>query len=511
MIERFYLKDYISFDEVELEFKEGLILFSGASGVGKSMLLNALLGVFALKEIDAKRAEVSVDNPLELERYGIDNEEINIFRFIKTKSARYFVNGSQMPKKSIKEISKSFIDYLSLREYKEFENSTILEVLDGLILKNKSDYRQVLDGFKEEFLKLQELKRELKKIEDEESRVEELKEFALFEIEKIESIAPKEGEYEELLDIKRALSKKEKILEAIGRAEAVFEVEHFVNDALELLEVESTFFDESLNELRVHFENAKERMDELDEVDIEEVLDRIEKLSSLIQRYGSIKETLLHLKKRKEELEHYSSLTFEKERLVKNIRELEEKCQLKAKEISQRREKALKELNKHINEYLAELYLKDISLQLKQKELDIDGLDEVDIELWGVKLEKISSGEFNRVRLAFLSSYNDILNQKKGGILILDEVDANLSGKESMSIANVLTKLAKNYQIFAISHQPQLTSKADMHFLVYKDAEVSKVKELKTKDEKIKELARMISGEKIHQKAVDFAKSLYEN
>ncbi len=511
MIERFYLKDYISFDEVDLEFKNGLILFSGASGVGKSILLNALLGVFALKDIDASLAEVSLDNTLEAEKFGIENEEINVFRFVKTKSARYFVNGSQLSKKSVKEISKNFIDYLSLREYKEFENSIILEVLDSLILKSDDSYSQFLSDFREDFLKLQKLKRELNKIEDEESRVEELKEFALFEIEKIESVAPKEGEYEELLEIKRALSKKEKILESINRAEAVFEVEHFVQEALELLEVESTFFDESLNELRVYFENAKERMDELDEVDIEEVLDRIEKLSSLIQRYGSIKDALSHLEKRKEELEHYNSLSFEKEKLVKDIKELEERCQLKAKQISQKREKALKELNRRINEYLGKLYLKDISLGLKQKELGTDGLDEVDIELWGVKLEKISSGEFNRVRLAFLSSYSDIASQQKGGILILDEVDANLSGKESMSIANVLTKLAKNYQIFAISHQPQLTSKADMHFLVYKEGETSKVKELKTKDEKIKELARMISGEKIHQKAVDFAKSLYEN
>ena len=511
MIERFYLKDYISFDEVDLEFKNGLILFSGASGVGKSILLNALLGVFALKDIDASLAEVSLDNTLETEKVGIENEEINVFRFVKTKSARYFVNGSQLSKKGVKEISKNFIDYLSLKEYKEFENSTILEVLDSLILKSDDSYSQFLSDFREDFLKLQKLKRELKKIEDEENKVVELKEFVTFEIEKIESIAPKDGEYEELLDIKKALSKKEKILEAISKAEAIFEVEHFVQEALELLEVESTFFDESLNELRVHFENAKEKMDELDEVDIEEMLDRIEKLSSLIQRYGSIKDALSHLEKRKEELEHYNSLSFEKEKLVKDIKELEERCQLKAKQISQKREKALKELNKRINEYLNELYLKDISLQLKEKELDADGLDEVDIELWGVKLEKISSGEFNRVRLAFLSSYNDILSQKKGGILILDEVDANLSGKESMSIANVLTKLAKNYQIFAISHQPQLTSKADMHFLVYKDGEISKVKELKTNIEKIKELARMISGEKIHQKAVDFAKSLYEN
>jgi DNA repair protein RecN (Recombination protein N) len=76
-----------------------------------------------------------------------------------------------------------------------------------------------------------------------------------------------------------------------------------------------------------------------------------------------------------------------------------------------------------------------------------------------------------------------------------------------MSVATVLEVLAKTYQIFAISHQPQLSSRAHMHFLVYKEDGVSRVKELK-KDEKIEELSRMISGEDITKEAVEFAKSL---
>ena len=83
MIERLYLKDYLVFKEIELEFDKGLILFSGASGVGKSVLLNALLGVFGYKEIDAKLAEVSFDNKLDLEEAGIENDEVNIFKFTK--------------------------------------------------------------------------------------------------------------------------------------------------------------------------------------------------------------------------------------------------------------------------------------------------------------------------------------------------------------------------------------------------------------------------------------------
>ena len=509
MIDRFFLKDYLSFDEVELEFTQGLILFSGASGVGKSILLNALLGVFGYKDIEARLAEISLDNRLSLEEIGLENEEINIFKFVKTKSARYFINGSQVPKKIVKKLSSSFLDYLSLKEYKEFENSRLLNVLDTLISKSDSKYKEQLTEYKKLYQSYKECENQLNKIVEDEKKIEELKEFAEYEINKIEEISPKIGEYEELMEIKKSLSKKEKILEALQNADTIFEYEHFVSEALDLLDVDSTFIDESLNELRAHFETAKERLNDLEDIDIESLLDRIEKLSHLIQRYGSIEESLNHLQKKKEELDRYNNITYEKEELEKKIETLLSKCKDISKSITKKRQIALKELNFKINEYLKMLYLPKISLTLKKVDMGETGEDRVEINLWGISLDKISSGEFNRVRLAFLSSFNDIINENGNGILILDEVDANLSGKESMSIAKVLKRLSKNYQIFAISHQPQLTSQADMHFLVYKEEGKSKVKELKEKEHKIDELARMISGENIHHKAKEFAKSLF--
>ena len=127
-------------------------------------------------------------------------------------------------------------------------------------------------------------------------------------------------------------------------------------------------------------------------------------------------------------------------------------------------------------------------------------------ELNNVSLETISSGEYNRLRLALLTSMSefDIVDN---GILFLDEIDANLSGKESDAISKVLTKLSKSYQIFAISHQPQLTSRANQHFLVDKNNKKSSVK-LLNQEERIGEIARMISGEKVTQEALEFAKNL---
>jgi len=93
--------------------------------------------------------------------------------------------------------------------------------------------------------------------------------------------------------------------------------------------------------------------------------------------------------------------------------------------------------------------------------------------------------------------------------LMLDEIDANLSGEESMSVAKVLKKLAKHFQIFVISHQPQLTSMGDQHFLIYKDGNISHTKELNF-NERIDEIARIISGDSISKEAKKFAKELLE-
>ena len=150
--------------------------------------------------------------------------------------------------------------------------------------------------------------------------------------------------------------------------------------------------------------------------------------------------------------------------------------------------------------------MSDAKVIFKEKEIDILGMDEISFEISNTLLKNLSSGEFNRLRLAFIGANIDITGFANG-VLILDEIDANLSGKEAMSIANVLLKISKFYQIFAISHLPQLSSKADSHFLVSKTNGVSNVKKL-NENEKITELARMISGEKITKEALEFAKRL---
>jgi DNA repair protein RecN (Recombination protein N) len=186
---------------------------------------------------------------------------------------------------------------------------------------------------------------------------------------------------------------------------------------------------------------------------------------------------------------------------------LEKSLNESAKQLTNLRKEELQNFKTMLNNYAKDLYLQKVDLKLKTIDFSFNGCDKLEIFLNDTSLNKISTGEFNRLRLAVLAVKSSLMQDAKG-VLVLDEVDANLSGEESQSVAKVLKKLSSQYQIFVISHQPQLTSHGNQHFLVYKDKNgTSFVKEL-SKEERIDEIARIISGEKITKEALNFAKEL---
>ncbi|MDZ7819034.1 MAG: DNA recombination protein RecN [Aliarcobacter sp.] len=429
-----------------------------------------------------------------------------VIKSIKKDKVRYFLNNQTISKKKLNEFSTKLIKHLNLKDTSEFDSSKLIDFLDKLTSKNKKEFIKIRYSFDSLYLEFLQIKKELKKILEDENKLEDLKEFAKFEIDKIEQINPSIDEYEELNLIKKRLSKKEKIEVAIKKASGIMEFNQNVTNALELMEVDSSFFDEAMNELNNVFEKFNDSLYELEDINIENVLDRIEKLSALQKRFGSIEECLKYKEQKKIELESYENISFQKEKLEKRYKELNDELLTLSKEISEYRKETSLILEKKINEYLKFLYLSNARIILNEKELESTGIDYVLFELNGVSLETISSGEYNRLRLALLTSMSefDIVDN---GILFLDEIDANLSGKESDAISKVLIKLSNSYQIFAISHQPQLTSSANQHFLVDKSNGNSMVKLLNNK-ERINEIARMISGENITNEAIDFAKNL---
>jgi DNA repair protein RecN (Recombination protein N) len=350
LISRVYLKDCLSFEEVDLEFKSGLNIFTGPSGAGKSILMQAILSLFALADVKADLGEVLLsDSKISDESYDLSFDDDIIIKSIKKEKVRYFLNNQSVSKKNLNDFSTKLIRHLNLKDTSEFDSLKLLDFLDKLTLQKKDDFKQIKDSFNSQYKEFIQIKKELQHIIEDENKLEDLKEFARFEIDKIEQINPTIDEYEELNLIKKRLAKKEKIEIAIKKASGIMEFTHNVTAALELMEVDSSFFDETMNELNNTFEKFNDSLHELEDVNIENVLDRIEKLSALQKRFGSIEECLKYKEQKKAELESYENIFFQKEKLEKRYEELNKKLFDFAKQISNYRQESSFILEEKIN------------------------------------------------------------------------------------------------------------------------------------------------------------------
>ena len=151
MIHRILIKENLGFKQSELYIKPGLVVFTGLSGAGKSILFKAILSAFALSESEAKFVEVELDDKLDLESFGIESEDENIFKLLKEKNTKYFINNQSISKKSLQILSRSFIKYLGSKENNEFSNEKFLTLLDTLELQKNPNFKEFKTEFQKNF------------------------------------------------------------------------------------------------------------------------------------------------------------------------------------------------------------------------------------------------------------------------------------------------------------------------------------------------------------------------
>ena len=507
MISRFYLEDYLSFEKIDLEFDKGLVVFTGPSGAGKSVLMSSILALFGTTDSNAKLSEIVLDDlNIQDQNYGIEKDDEIIIKQTTAVKTRYLLNNQTISKKNLKVFTSSFSKHLHLKDITDFDSRKIVKFLDFLTTLKNTTYKSILEEFSLKYDEYKVLNERLNKIVEDEKELDDLIEYTKFEIDKITKIDPKIDEYDELKELKSNLSKKDKFDDIFQDIQPMLNETHKISNALQLLDIDCSFFDDAIAEVNNHFEKFHDSLSHQDDMDIESVLTRIEDLSSLNKKFGGIQEALDYKKAKELELEGYENISFEKAILEKNVKKIYLEIQSLASEISIIRKENIVYLQEKINEYLEYLYLENLSISLETQSLDDTGIDKIEFKLNNTELTKISSGEFNRLRLALLTA-RSFYEIDTNGILFLDEIDANLSGKESESIAKVLAQLSKSYQIFAISHQPQLSATAHHHFMVKKVDNKSTVK-LLNKEERVDEIARMISGENITKEALEFARKL---
>ena len=505
MINRVFLKNLISFTEVEIELDKGLVVLSGPSGAGKSLFMNSILSTFGYGTAEASLCEVLVSKPTKMQSEVFELEEEITLKTIKKEKIRYTIDGQNISKKVLNGMFSPFVQFLSVRDKSGFESTDLLRLIDNELLAKDKTFKKLFKEYSTRYANYKIKLTQLEKIKEDEEKLIELIEFTEFEIEKIESVQPKVGEDEELLKVKHQLSRIDKVNEALSNANGIFSFEASVLEVYRLLEKDDSLFSEMMNQLRSDFEDIESLADELAEVDIEAVLDRLEKISYLKNRYGSLEEAIAYADLKKRELKGYQNIKEDKSILESFLNmEFSELSILAGKISLARKEKALA-LEKPLKKYLAELKLPALEFVFTTQGLDATGEDRVEVNMNGSTANKLSGGEFNRVRLALMVVA--LAGVKEGGVLILDEIDANVSGDESIAIANMIAKLSKVYQIFAISHQAHLASKAKQHLLVSKSKDKSTVSILDKKG-RVTEIARIIGGEKPNAEATSFAQKL---
>ena len=505
MINRVYIKNLILFDEVDIEIEKGLVVLSGPSGAGKSLFMNSILATFGYGVSEASLCEVSVQKPLRLKSEAYELEDELTLKVLKKEKVRYYLEGQHISKKVLKGLFSPFVQFLSVRDKSKFDSKNLIELIDNSLGSKDNNFKKMVKEYRKRYLNYKIKLEELNRIKRDESKLIELIEFAKFEIEKIETVAPKIGEDIELLNVKQQLSRLDKVKDALENATEIFKVEESVSEVYRLLEKDNSSFLELMNQLRVDFEDVEILSDELSELDIENILDRLEKISVLKRRYGSIEEALEYAERKKKEITKYQNIEQDKSMLDSFIQMEYSELIVLANRIGRDRKKHALVLEKSLKKCLNELKLPPITFIFTKISLDILGEDKLSIDLNGSSAGTLSGGEFNRVRLALMVV--SLSGIRDGGVLILDEIDANVSGDESIAIANMIAKLSSVYQVFAISHQSHLASKANQHLLISKIKGKSSVKNL-DKEGKIDEIARIIAGEKMNPEALSFAKKL---
>ncbi len=507
MIEKLLLKELVAFEKISLDFSNGLVVFTGPSGAGKSVLMGALLSNFGYSMPSyASVCEMSISKPEDMqnELYMLDNELV--VKSLKKDKVRYYLNDQNIPKKSLEEIFSPYVRYLSVRDKGGLDSKTLLSIVDNSISSRDDKYKDKLSLFKEKYYELKSAQKELDEIYAKESKLADLIEMTTFEIQKIDSIDPKIGEDEELLEVKQQLSRIDKLKDTLNNMQGIFEFEHKVFELYRLANKDSSLFADAINQLRVDVQDMVALSGELEEMDIESVLNRIEALSSLKNRYGSIEEAIAYKDRKTAELSGYKHIEEDKSELEHFISEQSKVLDAISKEVSIARMDEIEVLKSRIDPLLEQLKLPNIYFEAGLVSMTESGIDEITIGLGSSKISTLSGGEFNRLRLALLVAGTSRAS-KQQGVVILDEIDANVSGDESIAIANMLVELSNIYQVFAISHQPHLASKANQHILVTKDSDKSQAIILDDEG-RIEEIARIVGGEQKSDEALKFARAL---
>ena len=549
MLKQLYIKNFTLIDELNIQMHPGFSVITGETGAGKSIILGAiglLLGNRAdSKSIKAGRDRCVIEAHFDLSKYDMqqfftDNdidEDLSdtIIRRELTAAgnSRAFINDTPVSLTKMRELGEQLVDIHSqhqnlLLQKEDFQ----LNVVDIIAQdeKQRKNYEAAYNQYKQANQKLNALKAEIEKNRENED-------FLRFQFKELDEAQLQNGEQEELEqeyemlshseDIKTALYQADNhlsgddgnIIERLKQAsEQLANIKDVYPEVTELLErIDSSYIE--LKDIAQEINGLTDHV-EFDPARLETINERLDKLNSLQQKFhvrdlGELIETYHQLK---EQLSHIDHSDEDVEALEQEVTQLLEKAQKQAKELTAIRTKAAKKVEEEMKQRLIPLGIPNVRfcISLTEKPLSHDGGDKVSFLFSANKSTPLqpvtqvaSGGEIARVMLSLKAMISGAV---KLPTIIFDEIDTGVSGKIAEKMAQIMVEMGNHErQVLSITHLPQIAAKGSHHYKVLKEetenGTISHMKELNNQ-ERIEEIAQMLSGSDITQAALANAKEL---
>ena len=549
MLKQLYIKNFTLIDELNIAFHPGFSVITGETGAGKSIILGAiglLLGNRAdSKAIKAGRDRCIIEAHFDLSRYDmrqffIDNDidedlEDTIIRRELTAAgkSRAFINDTPVPLARMRELGEQLVDIHSqhqnlLLQKEDFQLNVVDIIAQDSKLANKykaayATYRQADD--------------QLRRLKEEIAKNKENEDFLRFQFKELDDAKLEKGEQEALEQESDVLSHSEDIKTALYAADNNLSgedgsiIEKLKGATQQLQSIKDVYpeaseladrLDSSYIELK---DIAQEVNGLIDHVDfdpgrLEAINDRLDTLNTLQQKFHcqDVEELIETYQQLKEQLSHIDNSDDDIEALEQEVASLRKKAEEEAKELTKVREKAAKKVEEEMKQRLIPLGIPNVrfSIQLTAKPLSHDGADKVSFLFSANKSTPLqpvtqvaSGGEIARVMLSLKAMISGAV---KLPTIIFDEIDTGVSGKIAEKMAQIMVEMGNHErQVISITHLPQIAAMGKHHYKVLKEetetGTTSQMTEL-NEEQRIQEIAQMLSGSDISQAALANAKEL---
>lgn len=551
MITRLSIDNYALIDHSLIEFGDGLVVITGETGAGKSIMLDALSLLMgaradtkAMGNKDRKTVvEAVFSNPDEVmksvcDENGVDwdpKEMIIRREILPSGKSRSFVNDTPVNLSLLSTLSSNLLDIHS-----QHSNAMLNRPLEQLsIIDSFGGNKKLLENYLEVFKKYVALRHSIKKIKEAKVLGKENREYILFRLEQLDKLKPKKGELPVLEREAEILGDADRIKSSLNETLGMLEggsvsalrliqgASGILNGIdLSLLDSRGTDqIEDRLNSLKIELRDIADTLEvyiesiHSDPGRLEKVQSRIESIYEAIKRFKVKDEDELGdlYQQLKEELAAIDGDDVDESELENQLKELAKTLKSRADDLTQARIRAAEKFSKTIEERIEPLGLPNIKfkVEFEKGKLTPEGQDHVVFYCSFNKnhpmqpvAEIASGGEISRLMLGIKSVMAENMHLPT---VIFDEIDTGVSGEIAHKMGKMMKDMSEGLQVVAVTHLPQVAASGKSHFKVYKadDSEktVSNIKKLEP-EERVNEIAGMLSGTSINEVALENARIL---